>query len=67
MGFLRKPVKSGFPFASLRVFRGLTFTLHPMSQLRILVTGSKGRMGHAVIQAVERDPDCVVCGSAGSA
>jgi 4-hydroxy-tetrahydrodipicolinate reductase len=31
-----------------------------MSQLRILVTGSKGRMGHAVIQAVERDPDCVV-------
>jgi 4-hydroxy-tetrahydrodipicolinate reductase len=31
-----------------------------MSQLRILVTGSKGRMGQAVIQAVERDPDCVV-------
>lgn len=31
-----------------------------MSQLRILVTGCKGRMGHAVIQAVERDPDCVV-------
>lgn len=31
-----------------------------MSTLRILVTGSKGRMGQAVIQAVERDPDCVV-------
>jgi 4-hydroxy-tetrahydrodipicolinate reductase len=31
-----------------------------MSQLRILVTGCKGRMGHAVMQAVERDPDCVV-------
>lgn len=31
-----------------------------MSQLRILVTGCKGRMGQAVIQAVERDPDCVV-------
>lgn len=30
-----------------------------MSQLRILVTGCKGRMGQAVIQAVERDPDCV--------
>lgn len=31
-----------------------------MSQLRILVTGCKGRMGQAVIQAVERDADCVV-------
>lgn len=31
-----------------------------MSQLRILVTGCKGRMGKAVIEAVERDPDCVV-------
>ena len=31
-----------------------------MSHLRILVTGCKGRMGHAVIQAVEHDPDCVV-------
>lgn len=31
-----------------------------MSQLRILVTGCKGRMGQAVIAAVERDPDCVV-------
>ena len=31
-----------------------------MSNLRILVTGCKGRMGKAVIEAVERDPDCVV-------
>jgi 4-hydroxy-tetrahydrodipicolinate reductase len=31
-----------------------------MSQLRILVTGCKGRMGHAVIEAIERDPGCVV-------
>ncbi len=31
-----------------------------MSQLKILVTGSKGRMGQAVIQAVERHPDCAV-------
>ena len=31
-----------------------------MSQLKILVTGSKGRMGQAVIQAVDRHPDCVV-------
>jgi 4-hydroxy-tetrahydrodipicolinate reductase len=31
-----------------------------MSQLRILVTGCKGRMGHAVIEAVDRDADCVV-------
>lgn len=31
-----------------------------MSQHRILVTGCKGRMGHAVIEAVDRDPDCVV-------
>src|SRR4051812_16518838 len=30
-----------------------------MSQLKILVTGCKGRMGQAVIQAVERHPDCV--------
>ena len=35
-----------------------------MSQLRILVTGCKGRMGHAVTQSVERDPDCLVCGDA---
>lgn len=31
-----------------------------MSQLQILVTGCKGRMGQAVIQAVDRDSDCVV-------
>ena len=31
-----------------------------MNQLKILVTGCKGRMGQAVIQAVERHPDCVV-------
>src|SRR5688500_15961517 len=31
-----------------------------MSQHRILVTGSKGRMGQAVIRAVESDPDVVV-------
>lgn len=31
-----------------------------MNQLRILVTGCKGRMGQAVIQATERDPDTVV-------
>jgi 4-hydroxy-tetrahydrodipicolinate reductase len=31
-----------------------------MPQLHILVTGCKGRMGHAVIEAVGRDPDCVV-------
>lgn len=31
-----------------------------MSQLKILVTGCKGRMGQAVIQAVERHPDCAV-------
>lgn len=31
-----------------------------MSHLRILVTGSKGRMGHAVIEAVERGADTVV-------
>lgn len=31
-----------------------------MSALKILVTGSKGRMGQAVIQAVERHPDCAV-------
>jgi 4-hydroxy-tetrahydrodipicolinate reductase len=31
-----------------------------MSPLRILVTGCKGRMGQAVIQAVERHPDCVL-------
>ena len=28
-----------------------------MSQLRILVTGCKGRMGQAVIESVDRDPD----------
>ena len=31
-----------------------------MSELRILVTGCKGRMGQAVIQATERDADTVV-------
>src|SRR6187399_215797 len=31
-----------------------------MNQLKILVTGCKGRMGHAVIKAVERNPDCAV-------
>src|ERR1043165_6607694 len=31
-----------------------------MSQLRILVTGCKGRMGHAVMEPVDRDADCVV-------
>src|SRR3954453_16693453 len=31
-----------------------------MSHLRILVTGCKGRMGPAVLQAVEGGPDCVV-------
>ncbi|HSI63495.1 MAG TPA: 4-hydroxy-tetrahydrodipicolinate reductase [Candidatus Saccharimonadia bacterium] len=31
-----------------------------MSQLRILVTGAKGRMGQAVIRAVEAEPDAVV-------
>ena len=31
-----------------------------MNQLKILVTGCKGRMGQAVIQAVERHPDCAV-------
>ena len=31
-----------------------------MSQLRILVTGCKGRMGQAVIRAVEDHPDCVL-------
>jgi 4-hydroxy-tetrahydrodipicolinate reductase len=31
-----------------------------MSQLRILVTGAKGRMGQAVIRAVEAQPDTVV-------
>ncbi|CAN5911613.1 4-hydroxy-tetrahydrodipicolinate reductase [soil metagenome] len=30
------------------------------SQLRILVTGCKGRMGQAVIQATDSDADCVV-------
>jgi 4-hydroxy-tetrahydrodipicolinate reductase len=31
-----------------------------MSQLRILVTGCKGRMGQAVIESIDRDADCVV-------
>ncbi|HSJ02439.1 MAG: 4-hydroxy-tetrahydrodipicolinate reductase [Verrucomicrobium sp.] len=31
-----------------------------MAQIKILVTGAKGRMGQAVIQSVERDADCVV-------
>ncbi len=31
-----------------------------MSSLRILVTGSKGRMGQAVIRATDADPDTVV-------
>jgi len=31
-----------------------------MNQLRILISGCKGRMGRAVIQAVERHPDCVL-------
>lgn len=31
-----------------------------MSQLKILVTGCKGRMGQAVIRAIERHPDCAV-------
>ncbi|HEY2572468.1 MAG TPA: 4-hydroxy-tetrahydrodipicolinate reductase [Verrucomicrobiaceae bacterium] len=31
-----------------------------MSQLKILVTGCKGRMGHAVINAVEGHPECAV-------